>query len=165
MTLESIWAGWRMSFIEGASLERPSHVGCVLCVIGESIDQDRELRVITRGSFCYVVMNIYPYTSGHLMVVPYAHSASLSEFTTECRREIFDLLDLSVSKLSAVYSPHGFNLGVNLGRAAGAGIADHIHFHVVPRWNGDTNFMTTTAGTRVQPESLEASYDRIISKW
>ncbi len=165
MTIESIWAGWRMSFIEAASAQKLDQTGCVLCTIGSALDRDRELKVIARGSFCYVVMNIYPYTSGHLMVVPYIHSSSLADFEPECRLETFDLIDHAVNTLSAVYHPQGFNLGANLGRAAGAGIADHVHFHVVPRWLGDTNFMTTTAGARVQPESLEVSYDRILTKW
>ncbi|SHE69922.1 Diadenosine tetraphosphate (Ap4A) hydrolase [Ferrithrix thermotolerans DSM 19514] len=165
MTIESIWAGWRMSFIEGSASDRYDRGVCVLCEIAQTTGSDKDLKVIERGRHCYVVMNIYPYTSGHLMVVPYLHSAEVADLGVESRIEIFDLLDRGISTLKGVYSPHGFNVGVNLGRAAGAGIAEHIHFHIVPRWNGDTNFMTTVAGARVQPESLEVSYERITTSW
>lgn len=166
MSLESLWAGWRMAFIDGASqASSEGAAACILCTIGDASDEDRELRVIHRAKNAYVVMNIYPYTSGHLMVIPYLHTSLLNELDESARIEIFELLDMSVEILEKVYKPQGFNIGLNLGRAAGAGIADHLHFHVVPRWNGDTNFMTTVANVRVQPESLEASYERIISAW
>lgn len=162
--MDRLWAGWRMPYLKGAG-EASRGEECVMCVIAQAQDLDSELYVIARGRLNFVVMNIFPYASGHLMVVPYEHIGELADMSEEARLEVFSFLEKSVEVLKLQYSPHGFNLGANLGRSAGAGIADHIHFHVVPRWDGDANFMTTTAEARVLPESLDVTRDRIRQGW
>lgn len=137
---------------------------CIFCDALEIGDGQDNL-VAYRGSFAYVILNRYPYTSGHLMVVPYAHKPSMEDLDLQVRSEIMELINDSVKVLRGIYNPEGFNIGTNIGGAAGAGIAGHVHFHIVPRWGGDTNFMTTTGMVRVLPEELSQTYDRITSVW
>ncbi len=137
---------------------------CVFCKAVQQEDGPENL-VVFRGHVAYVILNRYPYTSGHVMVVPYAHVASLEALTVEARSEIIELATRCIQVLRRAYQPQGFNLGVNMGEAAGAGIVDHVHLHVVPRWGGDTNFMSSVGGTRVLPESIEDSYYRIRRNW
>jgi ATP adenylyltransferase len=149
-----------MAYIE----KHHSESGCILCEVLDQSDSPDNL-IVWRGSRVYVILNRFPYTSGHLMIVPYDHLPSLHELDPETRSEIIELADRAVCVLQEAYHPQGFNLGINLGEAAGAGITEHVHLHVVPRWMGDTNFMSTLGGTRVLPESLADTYQRIRQAW
>ncbi|MDQ1450252.1 MAG: adenylyltransferase, partial [Acidobacteriaceae bacterium] len=124
-------------------------------------EADRAANIVLRGRSCYICLNAYPYTSGHVMIVPHAHEGSLGALAAETAQEMMGLAQRSVRALERAYSPDGTNLGLNLGKAAGAGVADHLHMHVLPRWFGDTNFMTVTGETRVLPEILEQSWQRL----
>ena len=138
--------------------------GCVFCQALEQADGCTNL-IVHRGEHAYVILNRYPYTSGHLMVVPYYHCETLGGLKPEIRAEMMELVSQCVTLLQKHYYAQGFNIGANLGSAAGAGIPQHIHFHIVPRWSGDTNFMSAIGDTRVVPEALEESYQRILSAW
>jgi ATP adenylyltransferase len=154
--MDSLFAPWRFAYLVQAKTEN----GCVFCSVagGEAGADDL---VVHRGRHNFVILNLYPYNNGHLMIVPRAHVASPSASTPEQRSEMTELAVVVEEILRDIYHPDGLNLGMNLGRAAGAGIAHHYHLHVVPRWSGDTNFMTVTAGTRVIPEDLTTTRDRI----
>lgn len=158
--METIWSPWRMEYIENN--ERVE--GCIFCRELAKPDGPDNL-VVYRGSRAFVILNRFPYTSGHLMVVPIEHQPGLENLDPETRAEIIELETRALRVLREVYSPDGFNLGANIGRAAGAGIADHMHFHIVPRWSGDTNFMSTVGHTRVLPETLEETFRRIRDVW
>jgi ATP adenylyltransferase len=149
-----------MAYIEN---DKPEE-GCIFCNRPSQTDGPENL-IIARGLRAYVILNLFPYTSGHLMIVPYAHQSSLELLDAATRAEMMELLTHSVEVLRAVYHPQGFNLGANIGELAGAGIADHVHLHVVPRWAGDTNFMTALGDTRVIPESLGQTYQRVREGW
>jgi ATP adenylyltransferase len=152
MSGQRLWAPWRMRYVQG---ERKDE-GCIFCLAAESADDDARL-VVHRGERCLVMLNAFPYNSGHVMVFPHRHVASIEELDDD---ELLELMTLTRRALRAVreaYAPHGFNLGVNEGEIAGAGFAGHIHLHVVPRWAADSNFMAVTADTRVLPQSLEDS--------
>jgi ATP adenylyltransferase len=138
--------------------------GCVFC---DALDQEDSCDnlIIHRGQHAFVILNRYPYTNGHLMVVPYKHCAAFEALEPETRAEMMELVNRCVKILGKDYQAQGFNIGANLGSAAGAGIPQHIHFHVVPRWSGDTNFMSAIGETRVVPEALEESYRRIRDAW
>ncbi|MGB9674442.1 MAG: HIT family protein [Anaerolineales bacterium] len=137
---------------------------CVFCKALEQPDSAENL-IVFRGENSFVILNRFPYTSGHLMVVPFQHCASMSELDQATRMELIEMVNRALLVLTKVYCPQGFNVGMNIGEPAGAGIADHIHMHIVPRWSGDTNFMSTVAGVRVLPEDLEQSYQRIKEVW
>jgi ATP adenylyltransferase len=158
--MSHIWSPWRKEYIENQ--ERPA--GCIFCNEVKKVDGPENL-VVYRGERVYVILNRYPYTSGHLMVVPFAHLASLELMDTPTRSELIDLISHSTVVLNAVYGPAGFNIGANVGASAGAGIADHFHMHLVPRWSGDTNFMSTVSGTRVISAALEDIYQRVCAAW
>jgi ATP adenylyltransferase len=153
--MDFLWSPWRYEYVSKAD----ARGACVFC-IGDASDDRRRL-VLHRGEHCFVILNLYPYTSGHLMVAPYAHIDTLSAAVTGQTTELFGLARRSVEILGRVYAPGGFNIGMNLGAAAGAGVKDHIHMHVVPRWSGDVNFMTTTSETRVLPEALETTWEKL----
>jgi ATP adenylyltransferase len=138
--------------------------GCPFCEELEKPDGPINL-IIHRAEYCFVILNRYPYTSGHLMVVPYVHCSTLEDLSVDIRAEMMELTTQATRVLKSVYLPQGFNLGINLGEVAGAGILDHVHIHIVPRWNGDTNFMTTIAKTRLIAELLEDGYCRIKEGW
>jgi len=157
--VERLWAPWRLEDVAGGA-DKP---GCIFCT--KPGEDDDEALIVHRGEHCYVVLNLYPYANGHLMVAPYRHVASPGDLTEAERLELWELFDQGVEALTASMSPHGFNAGLNLGRVAGAGVEDHIHLHVVPRWNGDTNFMPVLADVRVIVQSLEALYDLLAAKW
>ena len=142
--------------------DRPAE--CVFCAAC-SAGMDAENLIVFRGKATFLILNRYPYTSGHVMIVPYEHAPSLEDLEPEIRAEIMETAAQAVQVLRAVYQPQGFNVGINIGEAAGAGIACHIHLHIVPRWARDNNFMSAVAGARVLPESLEDTYQRIREKW
>jgi ATP adenylyltransferase len=155
-----LWAPWRIEYIESAD-KTP---GCIFCVKPSENDDCKNL-IPFRGKRAFVIMNRYPYNNGHLMVVPFRHTADLSELEDAEKLELFDLLIASQRVLADVMRPQGFNIGMNLGRPAGAGIADHLHFHVVPRWNGDTNFMPVLGHTKVVSEGLEQTCDKLTREF
>lgn len=134
--------------------------GCIFCDKPAAANDEENL-IVHRGRLCYVLLNLFPYTNGHLMVAPYAHVAELDELAAEAAAEMMTLGQASVRHLKSVYKPHGLNLGMNLGECAGAGVAGHLHLHVLPRWVGDANFMTVVGETRVMPEELSESYRRL----
>ena len=154
--MKQIWAPWRAEYIHG---QKPSH--CIFCK-KYSKDDKNEL-VLYRGDFAAVMMNKFPYNNGHLLVYPWRHTSSLENMDKEETLELFKLIKWSVAILKKEMKPGGFNIGINLGKDAGAGIEDHIHFHIVPRWNGDTNFMPVISEVRVLPEHLEATYNKLYS--
>ena len=152
--MERLWAPWRMQFIEEL---RDRGSGCVFCELHREAEggEDRDRLVLHRAGKCYVLMNRFPYNNGHLMVAPYRHIAGMHEMTDDERLEMMKLSDRAIAALRSVARPDGFNLGVNLGRVAGAGLETHLHLHVVPRWNGDTNFMPVVGCTKIVPQALE----------
>jgi|SRR5215813_894912 len=156
--MEHIWSPWRYRYIASADKQD----ACVFCTIQNSRD-DATNFVLYRGRLVFVVLNLFPYTSGHLMIVPYEHTASFARLNQEATSEMFELAKRSQAILDEEYHADGFNIGLNLGRAAGAGIADHIHVHVVPRWMGDANFVSIIGETRVLPEDLATTYQRLKS--
>ncbi|HUV05862.1 MAG TPA: HIT domain-containing protein [Armatimonadota bacterium] len=157
--MERLWAPWRMQYIEQGGRVRE----CLFCELPAQL-KDEENFVLYRGETGFIMLNSFPYNSGHLMVAPFKHTADMYELEDDELLEISHLIRYSVRLLTAAVQPDGFNLGMNLGRSAGAGVADHIHWHIVPRWNGDTNFMPVTAGTKVLPESLRSTYDKLKKK-
>ena len=155
---EQLWATWRLQYIESAG----GTDGCIFCDFpAQEQANDAENYILHRGERAYIILNAFPYSNGHLMVIPYRHADTLNVLADAEMLDVMRLTRLSVNLLKAAFNPNGFNLGVNMGRAAGAGIADHLHWHIVPRWSGDTNFMTVLADTRVIPASLESVYARL----
>lgn len=155
---ENLWAPWRMKYIQGAG--QPIVSGNIFVELPK-LGDDQTAGILYRGLTAYVLLNAFPYTNGHLMVAPFRETNDLPSLTSEELLEINQLVARSVAWLTEAYHPDGFNIGVNVGRAAGAGIPQHLHWHVLPRWNGDTNFMSTIGQTRVMPEALEESYARL----
>lgn len=158
--MDYLFSPWRMEYIENHLKDE----GCVFCLEQEKKDGPENL-IIYRGQKVFVIMNRYPYTSGHIMTVPYIHKSTLEGLDPLTRAEMFELASTGMGVLRRIYHPQGFNVGVNIGEAAGAGITEHVHLHVVPRWMGDTNFMTSLGKTRVLPESLEETYRRVFEQW
>ena len=156
--MKRLWAPWRMKFIETKTSD------CVFCLVQKEADGPGNL-VIFRGKKSFVILNRYPYTSGHFMVVANDHRSSLEDLDAETRAEMMELATQGMGVLRRVYHPHAFNMGANIGEAAGAGIAEHVHIHVVPRWTGDSNFMLPLADTKVMPEALEDTYARLRRAW
>jgi len=155
--MDHLWSPWRLDYVTGKSPKGTS--GCIFCdAIAGGHQSDL---VVFRGATCFVILNLYPYNNGHLMIVPNRHLARLSDATPEELHELIDLTQRAESVLTEAYVPHGMNMGINLGKPAGAGVLDHIHLHVVPRWHGDTNFMTVVGATRVLPEELPQSAARL----
>ena len=163
--LEHLWAGWRGEYVATADDAMQDGDACVFCRILGSGLPDEDTYVLWRGELTFALLNLYPYTSGHLMVLPLRHVADLDELTDDEADEVFRTARHAVSVLKKAYSPGGVNLGANLGRAAGAGIPGHLHLQVVPRWAGDTNFMTSTADTRVLPEALATTWRKLKDAW
>ena len=153
--MDRLWAPWRLDYITGEKIE-----GCIFCVFPQ-LDEDRKHHILYRGKYAYIIMNAFPYSNGHLLVPPYRHIADINDLTPEESLEIMQLTQMCSSALKAICRPDGFNIGINMGTAAGAGIADHLHLHIVPRWNGDTNFMPVFADVKVIPEALETTYDKL----
>jgi ATP adenylyltransferase len=163
--LERLWAGWRAEYITDADAPHHDGAACVFCRILESGLPDDQTYVLWRGEHTFAILNAFPYTSGHLMVMPLRHVGELDELTDDEGDELFRAARRAVAAVKSAYDPGGFNLGANLGRAGGAGIPGHLHIHVLPRWNGDTNFMTAVAETRVLPESLPTTWKRLKEVW
>jgi ATP adenylyltransferase len=138
---------------------------CIFCEAFQDPSNDEKSFVLHRGAHNFIILNLYPYISGHLMIAPNEHLSEFGLAPKETTDEMMDLAKRCQTALGEVYAPDGFNLGMNLGRAAGAGVADHFHLHVMPRWNGDTNFMSTVGETRVLPEDLPATYRKLLSKF
>lgn len=153
--MEHMWAPWRMDYILS---EKPD--GCIFCDKPEQ-SQDRENLILYRGEWCFVIMNFYPYNNGHVMIVPYRHVSALETLSNDERNEMMMILSKAGEIIKQTMSPEGMNIGMNLGKTAGAGIDDHLHFHIVPRWNGDTNFMPVFAHTRVLPQGLFETWDML----
>ena len=149
-----LWAPWRLPYLRRITLrEKPDP--CFFCSYAAKPKKDRTNLVVLRGKTCFVVLNRFPYAGGHLLIAPLAHKPELAEFSEKERSEIFDLIVRMQRALERLMRPQGFNLGLNIGRAAGAGVPGHLHFHLLPRWNGDTNFMSSVAGVRVIPQALQ----------
>jgi len=163
--LERLWAGWRGEYVATADDATQDGDACVFCRILASGLPDGETYVLWRGEKVFAVLNAYPYTSGHLMVMPYRHVGELDLLADDESDELFAAARKAVAAVKQAYDPGGFNLGANLGRAGGAGIPGHLHLHVLPRWNGDTNFMTSVAETRVLPESLATTWQKLSEAW
>jgi ATP adenylyltransferase len=153
---EAVWAPWRMDYILSDKVG-----GCVFCD-QPRLQHDVENHILWRGDTVFVMMNLYPYNNGHLMVAPYAHVASLADLETGQRSELFELTARCEQILQQALQPQGFNIGLNLGAVAGAGVADHLHIHIVPRWAGDTNFMTVLGEVRVIPQHLDETYRLLV---
>lgn len=181
--MDQLWSPWRFAYVttsDGAprpgvpaSLNAwPGDLNCVFCNLIASIDYAIERGMdpeeaeeagglVKRGKYCFICLNAFPYTSGHVMVMPYAHLDRIAKLDSEAAHELMDLAQMTEQALQLLYKPHGFNFGMNLGQAAGAGVAGHLHLHAMPRWVGDTNFMTTVAETRVLPEDLATTWKRL----
>jgi len=153
--MQTIWAPWRIEYILG-----PKPDECVFC-LPDYTDEDRERLVLRRAETCFVIMNKYPYSSGHIMVTPYRHVQCLTELSGPESREIMDWIQICTRILKKVYTPDGINVGLNIGEAAGAGIREHLHFHLLPRWVGDHSFMAVMDETMVIPEHLQRTYDKL----
>jgi len=158
--MDHIWSPWRMKYIGRQKTPR----GCIFCKAIGRADGVENL-IVKRGALAFVILNRYPYTSGHVMVVPYKHASTMEDLDDASLAEVMCLVRQAITAINAVYKPEGFNIGANLGAVAGAGITNHIHFHVVPRWGGDTNFMTSVSGTRVLPEEMCDTYQRLKDAW
>jgi ATP adenylyltransferase len=163
--MDRLWTPWRRAFVESAGVADNSGTAaaCFLCdKPAQSEAHDRANLLLHRGELVYALLNLYPYNSGHLMVVPYQHTGDFAGLKGDTAAALTALTQRCVAALQATYSPEAFNIGMNLGRPAGAGVPDHLHMHVVPRWGGDTNFMPIVGDTKVLPESLEQTYDRLV---
>lgn len=154
---ERLWAPWRMAYMKE---ERQADESCLFCRVRDESDDEAAL-VVARGEHAYLMLNAFPYTSGHLMAVPNRHTADYTSLGPEEALALTDLVQRGIRALDAVYHPQGYNVGINLGVAAGAGIADHLHVHIVPRWVGDTNFMAAVGDTRVLPDSLAETWRKV----
>lgn len=183
--MERLWTPWRLAYVSGENREQRKGVpdalsgwpmsedtGCVFCNMIASVrwavhtgmsleDAERAALIIVQGPSCFICLNRYPYSTGHVMIVPYLHVASLALLPAETATEMILLVQRMELILREAYHPDGLNLGMNIGEAAGAGVADHVHFHELPRWSGDTNFMTITADTRILPEQLEVTWEKL----
>ncbi|MBW2038761.1 MAG: HIT domain-containing protein [Deltaproteobacteria bacterium] len=153
--MQKLWAPWRISYILNEKED-----GCIFCN-SLQVGDDRKGLILHRGRYILVMLNKYPYNNGHLMIAPKRHVKSLEDLGAEEMNDLISTIQRCVFLLKKVLSPHGFNIGANLGKVAGAGVEDHLHFHIVPRWEGDTNYMPVLAETRVIPEHLEDTYDRL----
>ena len=155
---DQLWAPWRLKYIETAEQAQ----GCIFCEFpAQGAEKDAANLIVHRSEHAFLILNAFPYSNGHVMVVPFRHTARMEDYSDAELLDVMHLTRLSVRLLTETFHPHGFNLGVNMGRVAGAGIPDHLHWHIVPRWNGDVNFMPVLADVRVIPESLEVVYTRL----
>ncbi|HEX8288664.1 MAG TPA: HIT domain-containing protein [Pyrinomonadaceae bacterium] len=164
--MDVLWSPWRYDYIKSGERPKPfDSTGCVFCDILKSSATDEEKFILHRAEHNFVILNIYPYISGHLMIVPFAHIADLDRASKEITDELMDLTKRCQTALRETYQPNGFNLGMNFGKAAGAGVAEHFHMHILPRWVGDANFMTAIGETRTIPESLQTTFEKLKDKF
>ncbi len=160
--MKRLWTPWRMAYLRAPKGSVTG--GCIFCdKIKDATENDKENLVLLRGKHAFLMLNLYPYANGHVLVVPYQHAAELEALSAETLQEMMLLVNRAIQALRTVMGPQGFNVGANLGRAAGAGVEDHVHFHVVPRWIGDTNFMPVLSDVRMIPELLPQTYDQLQS--
>jgi ATP adenylyltransferase len=159
-----LWSPWRMAYLRQTDSAPSGPTGCIFCD-KPAAGRDAEDYIVQRGQLAYVILNLYPYNNGHMLIVPYAHVPTFEALDPPTLTEIMLLANSAVTTLRRMYNPQAFNLGANIGAAAGAGIAEHVHLHVVPRWAGDTNFMATVGSTRVIPEDLPATYALARQHW
>ena len=157
--MDKLWAPWRIEYIRS-----PKEDGCIFCIKSQETN-DRNNLVLYRGKEAFVLMNLYPYSNGHLMISPYQHTSETDDLSSACNSEIMDMANKSMSILSRTFNAEGYNFGANFGKAGGAGIEEHLHYHIVPRWMGDTNFMPVTGGTRVLVQGLQESWDLLKPKF
>jgi ATP adenylyltransferase len=160
--MEHLWTPWRMTYLQGNG---PKPEGCLFCNAVSTPETDAANLVLHRGQHTFIILNLYPYNNGHLMIVPYRHIDSLETLSPEETGEMMALSQKCLALLRQAYNPQGFNMGINIGAAAGAGVPGHVHLHIVPRWNGDNNFMSTLSNTRVIPELVEQTYERLKALW
>ncbi len=167
MSIERLWAGWRSEYLDApaTNVAKAEEDACIFCRILASGQPDEATYILWRGDHVVAILNAYPYTSGHLMVMPLRHVADLEALELDEAAELWQAVTAGVTAVKAAYRPGGLNVGANLGRAGGAGIPGHLHVHCLPRWNGDTNFMTTLAEARVLPEALSVSWSRLRRAW
>jgi len=156
--MENLWAPWRMAFIEPKTPPKP---GCIFCTQPADA-RDEEHHILYRGERCFMMLNLYPYNNGHLMIAPFEHVSSIELLDAATLAELMEQAKLALHALRITMNPDGFNMGINQGKVAGAGFAEHIHYHIVPRWNGDTNFMPVLADTKVMPEHLDVVYRKLL---
>jgi ATP adenylyltransferase len=161
LKMKRLWAPWRMEYIVQA---QESDEGCIFCDKPKENDDEKNL-IVYRSKLCFVMLNKYPYNNGHLMIVPYIHESDLAKVSDEIALEMHHVINKSLVALNNTIKPHGINIGINLGRTAGAGIDDHIHYHIVPRWNGDTNFMPVIAETKVLSEALKKTWKKLSDEF
>lgn len=159
--MEKLWSPWRSQYIESFKDEPKDYTDDSLFTRILKENKDKENYLLHRGKTCFIIMNLYPYNSGHLMIIPYKQANELSELDEQTRLELFELIDLGCKILTDALKPHGFNIGANMGRTAGAGVDNHIHFHIVPRWNGDTNFMPVLNEIKVISEAMNETYEKL----
>ena len=159
--MKRIFSPWRKTYIENAEKEE----GCIFCNALRHDANGEKTLIVFRGERAFVIVNLYPYTSGHVMVAPIDHKSSLELLDPATRSEMMELVTRAIEALKRAYDPQAFNVGANIGKAAGAGVPDHIHMHIVPRWNGDTNFMSTLGETRVLPETIDETLKRLKENW
>ena len=159
--MDRLWSPWRIDWIESDS---PNEGACPFCLSRETAEALPGL-IVSASTSSYVTLNLYPYNGGHIMILPYNHVSDVTDLTSDEQADMFQNLQRGVTALRTAMKPTGFNIGINLGTSAGAGVPDHIHFHVVPRWTGDTNFMPVVGETKVMPETLEETKKRIVEAW
>lgn len=161
--MEKLWSPWRSQYID--SFKKEKDEGCIFCEMQKLNADDESNLLIEKGKLTFTVLNLYPYNNGHLMIVPYRHTSEFGSLSQEENTEVMNKLQLAQSALTLIYKPHGFNLGANLGQVSGAGIHEHIHFHIVPRWNGDTNFMPVLGEVKVISQDLLVTKRKLIEAY
>mgnify|MGYP003973423773 CR=1 FL=1 len=156
--IQKLWAPWRMEYIDGIEMDKKEV--CIFCE-KPAENEDEKNFIVYRGKTCFIILNKYPYNNGHLMVVPYKHTSELADLDSETKLELMNLIELTMKAIRNVMRPDGFNVGINFGRTAGAGITSHLHIHIVPRWNGDTNFMPIIGSAKIISEALADTYKKL----
>jgi ATP adenylyltransferase len=160
--MDKLWSPWRSQYIESIKIKDG---GCVLCTLSKDLVENLESLVVDKGIYTFTVLNLYPYNNGHLMIVPYKHTSELESLSPAENNEIMEKLQLAAKALKKVLSPEGFNIGANIGKVSGAGIDDHVHFHIVPRWNGDTNFMPVFGEVKVISQDLLITKKKLVEAY